>query len=72
MGPAELGGRHTLPALESLGKILGIAETALFRDLLDAHRGVEKEIFCDSMSFRIQQLLVAGIVVPQPSSQSPG
>ena len=72
VGLAELGWRHTLPALESLGKVLGIGEAAVLRDLLDAYRGVEKEIFCDSMSFRIQQRLVAGIVVPQPSSQSPG
>ena len=70
-GPAKLGWRHTLPAFERLGKILGIVETALFRDLLHAHCGIEQEIFRHPAPLFIQQVLVAGILFPELSPQSP-
>ena len=69
MGPAELGWRHTDPTLERLGKVLGVVETALFRDLLDAHRGIEQEIFRYSLPLFIQQILVAGILFSELSPQ---
>ena len=69
--PAELGWRHTQPSLERLGQILGVAETASLRDLLDAHRGIEQEIFRHPAPLFIQQVLVAGILLPELSPQGP-
>jgi hypothetical protein len=69
MGLAILGWRHTLPALERLGKILGVTETALFRDALNAHRGIEQEIFRYPLPLFIQQILVAGILLSELSPQ---